>query len=393
MLRIVQVLGHIGGTRAKELLWNKIDYPDKVIVSQVLLSMGECGFKAGIAQVTRIKYAIETDIADLTWNLGAIRELGEGSQTEQAKLALRQEISHDIEHIYMLLAMLYDTRSIQLVKENIESGTSEGTTYAVELLDVFLSEQLKMRVIPVLDDLSDTEKIKRLEVFYPRVSLDAKLSLKFLVNRDFTQTNRWTKAAVIYQIGIQKIADFKLDLIAQLFNPDRLIREVAGWALYQIDPESYRSNVARLEEQTRRKIDEVILDRGNLSSLMVFEKILFYQHISFFEGIPGITLSFLADISDEVKLPAQQSLSIDEKFNNSFYVIYSGSVKYYVKGNYEMEFGKGQFVGEMLSAPGFANTNLVVANEETVLLKINKDLFYELVSDNVKLADKVLEYI
>ncbi len=126
---------------------------------------------------------------------------------------------------------------------------------------------------------------------------------------------------------------------------------------------------------------------------MVFEKILFYQHISFFEGIPGITLSFLADISDEVKLPAQQSLSIDEKFNNSFYVIYSGSVKYYVKGNYEMEFGKGQFVGEMLSAPGFANTNLIVANDETVLLKINKDLFYELVSDNVKLADKVLEYI
>ena len=126
---------------------------------------------------------------------------------------------------------------------------------------------------------------------------------------------------------------------------------------------------------------------------MVFEKILFYQHISFFEGIPGITLSFLADISDEVKLPTQHSLSIDEKFNNCFYVIYSGSVKYYVKGNYETDFNKGQFVGEMLSAPGFANTNLIVANEETVLLKINKDLFYELVSDNVRLADKVLEYI
>jgi len=105
----------------------------------------------------------------------------------------------------MLLAMLYDTRSIQLVKENIESGTSEGTTYAVELLDVFLSEQLKMRVIPVLDDLSDSEKSNASKYFYPRVSLDAKLSLKFLVNRDFTQTNRWTKATVIYQIGIRKL--------------------------------------------------------------------------------------------------------------------------------------------------------------------------------------------
>jgi len=58
-----------------------------------------------------------------------------------------------------------------------------------------------------------------------------------------------------------------------------------------------------------------------------------------------------------------------------------------------MDFNKGQFVGEMLSAPGFANTNLVVANEENSFAEDHKDLFYELVSDNVKLADKVLEYI
>lgn len=393
MLRIVQVLGHIGGNRAKELLWNKIDYPDKVIVSQVLLSLGECGFKAGIAQVTRIKYAIETDIADLTWNLGAIRELGDTQPTEQARLALRQEISHDIEHIYMLLAMLYDTRSIQLVKENIESGTSEGTTYAVELLDVFLSEQLKVRVIPVLDDLSDLEKIKRLEVFYPRVNLDAKLCLKFLVNRDFTQTNRWTKSTVIYQIGIQKIADFKLDLIAQLFNPDRLIREVAGWSLHQIDPNLYLTNSTRLEETQKRRLDRAVLKEKQGHKLMLYEKVIFFQNISVFYGIPGLTLSYLADISKEHQLKEGEYLSVDERLNNDFYIIYSGSVQYFENSRFVKDFHKGQFVGEMLSAPGFINTNLLVGKEETILLKINKDQFYELLSDHVKLTDKFLQFI
>ncbi|MBI3482078.1 MAG: cyclic nucleotide-binding domain-containing protein [Bacteroidetes bacterium] len=380
MLRIVQVLGRIGGTRAKELLWNKIDYPDKVVVSQVLLSLGECGFKAGIAQVTRIKYAIETDIADLTWNLGAIRELGEGQPSDQVRLALRQEISHDIEHIYMLLAMLYDTRSIQLVKENIESGTSEGTTYAVELLDVFLSEQLKMRVIPVLDDLSDSEKIKRLEVFFPRVSLDAKLSLKFLVNRDFTQTNRWTKATVIHQIGIQKIADFKLDLIAQLFNPDRLIREVAGWSLHQIDPGHYFANAPRLEEIQKRWLDRAVLKDVPGHKLMLYEKIIFFQSISVFYGIPGLILSYLADISKEQKLSSGEYLSVDERLNNDFYILYSGSVQYFENSRYVKDFHKGQFVGEMLSAPGFINTNLLVGKEDSTLLKINKDQFYEILN-------------
>ncbi len=393
MMRIVQVLGRIGGQRAKELLWNKIDYPDKVIVSQVLLSLGECGFKAGIAQITRIKYAIETDIADLAWNLGAIQELGEDEQSAQVKLSLRQEINHDIEYVYMLLAMLYDTRSIQLVKENIESGTSEGATYAVELLDVFLSEQLKMRVIPVLDDISDNEKINRLEVFYPRVNLDQKLVLKFLINRDFTQTNRWTKATVIHQIGTQKITDFTLDLIAQLFNPDRLIREVAGWGLLQIDPKLYEANSRRLDEDHKRWLDRAVLKKHDDNKLMLYERAAFFQSISVFDGIPGLILSYLADISKEQRLKPDEFLSVDERLNNEFFIIFRGSVQYYEKSRYVRDFGDGQFVGEMLSAPGFVNTNLLVAKEETTLLKINKDQFYELLSDNVKLTDKFLQFI
>ena len=77
MLRVIQVIGRIGGQRAREILWSKIDYPNKIVVSQVLLSLGECGFKAGISQITRIKYAIESDIADISWNLSAIQEVGD----------------------------------------------------------------------------------------------------------------------------------------------------------------------------------------------------------------------------------------------------------------------------------------------------------------------------
>lgn len=393
LIRIVQVMGLIGGQRAKDLLWNKIDYPDKVVVSQVLLSLGECGFKAGISQITRIKYAIESDIADLTWNLSAIQEVGDEADARDVKKALRQEIQNDIDHIYMLLAMLYDTRSIQLVKENIESGTTEGTTYAVELLDVFLSEQLKQRVIPTLDDLPDSEKISRLEVFYPRVNLNSKLVLKFLINRDFTQSNRWTKATVLRQIGRMKIADFTLDLIAQLFNPDRLIREAAGWALYQIDAPTYHENTARLGELVKKDLDRVIIENNNQTGLMLLEKVLFYQRLKVFEEIPGLSLSFLADISVEVDLDEGQTVVLDDTQNNNFFIMYSGTVDYFEKGKLAATYRPGQFIGEMVPSAGFLNANVLIAKENTVMLTISKDLFYELLSDNVKLADRVLEYI
>lgn len=393
LLRIIKTLGRIGGQRARDLLWNKIDYPDKTIVSQVLLSLGESGFKAGISQITRIKYAIESDIADITWNLNAMQEISNAGEAKLIRLALEREIQNDVQHIYMLLAMLYDTRSIQLVKENIESGTTEGTTYAIELLDVFLSEQLKQRVIPVLDDLSVVDKIKKLEVFYPRVRLDEKLALKFMINRDFTQSNRWTKAVVLHQIGTLKYKEFKMDLIAQLFNQDQLVREVAAWSLHEIDVESYHENTARLGVDFKREMDEVIMDRMAKTHQLLYDKVMFYRSIEFFEGLPGLILSFLADISIETKLERRESITIDERVNNDFHIVFSGQVDLYQKGEKVGEFKRGQFIGEMLAAPGFANTNRVVAIEPTILLRIDKDQFYELLSDNVRLADRVLEYI
>jgi ATP:ADP antiporter, AAA family len=390
MLKIIQAMGRIGGQRAKEQLWNKIDYPNKVVVSQVLLSLGECGFKAGISQITRIKYAIEADIADIRWNLSAIQEIDNDGFNEQIKSALRLEIENDIEHIYMLLAMLYDTRSIQLVKENIDSGTADGITYAVELLDVFLTEQLKQRVIPVLDDLTDVERIGRLEDFYPRVKLDSKLVLKFIINREFTQSNRWTKATVIFQIGMQRLVDFKLDLIAQLFNPDHFIKEVSAWALYQISTEEYHQNTRRLGEYQKRELDSVII----LSKKMMrFEKVLFFQKISIFENIPGVTLANLADISQEIHVQSGESLLLDDKANNNFYILVSGVIDFYQQGQRISQFSQGQFIGEMMPLPNFVNTNLLIAQSEVVILKFNKDQFYELIADNVRLADKIIEFI
>ena len=390
MLRVIQVIGRIGGQRAREILWGKIDYPNKIVVSQVLLSLGECGFKAGISQITRIKYAIESDIADISWNLSALHEVGDEGFSAHIKGSLRWEIQNDIDHIYMLLTMLYDTRSIQLVKENIDSATAEGITYAIELLDVFLSEQLKQRVIPILDDLTDTERVNRLENFYPRVKLDSKLVLKFMINRDFAQSNRWTKACVLFQIGILRIMDFKLDLIAQLFNPDTLIREVSAWALYQHDPEAYEENTRRLGESAKRELDAPIIQSRKMTR---FEMVLFLQKINFFKDVPGITLSHLSDISQELRMKPKESLPLDEKLNNYFYVLISGTVDFFQRGELVSEFTSGQFIGEMLGLPNFVNTNLIIAKSDVVILKFNKDQFYELLSDDVKLADKVLEFI
>lgn len=184
-----------------------------------------------------------------------------------------------------------------------------------------------------------------------------------------------------------------MDLIAQLFNPDTLIREVAAWALYQIKAEEYLVNSKRLGDDIKTRLDKVILTQAQ-SELMEFEKIKFYQSIEILKEIPGITLSYLADISEEIRLAQNEILKLDQNLNNYFYLTYQGTVEYFSKGKFVREFKKGEFIGEMLAGGGYGSSNLLQAmGENTILLKINKNQAYELLADKITLTEKFLQFI
>jgi AAA family ATP:ADP antiporter len=395
MLRIVQIMGRIGGQTATEMLWNKIDYPDKIISSQILEALSQTGFKANISQITRIKYAIENNISDISWNIAAYLEIPDNKNTRQLRLALKEENAHDIRHIYTLLSMLYDSKSIHLIKQNIESRTSEGITYAIEMLDVLLAEDLKQKIIPILDDISDTEKINKLQVFYPRAKLSTQLSLKFLINRDFSQSNRWTKSCAIYQIGRLKIAEFKYDLIANLFNPDMMVKQMAAWGLYNIDPELYFEHITRLPALTKSELDSKILNRdlaiehGDL----VFEKVRFLQSMDVFNSITGLILSYVGDDMPTKLLSEGETLNLAGDMSQYFIIIRSGQANLYNNGELQRTLGVKKFVGEQIENQDDNSSNLIVAVEDTNLLLINKDRYYELLSDNLLFAQSVIKYM
>ena len=183
-----------------------------------------------------------------------------------------------------------------------------------------------------------------------------------------------------------------MDLIAQLFNPDRLLREVAGWALFQINAAEYEEHVNRLSPDIRNDLERAIRQKNEGRTLMVFEKTLFLQKIGCFEGIPGVTVSFLADICDEVHLKTRQTLVLDDRYQNNFFVVYRGSTELFVKGKPVKDYLVGDLIGEQLSVPGYGQASVLTATNDTTLLRFNKDLFYELLAGNVRVADQVLEF-
>lgn len=399
-VEIVAIYGKLGGKMAEQFLWSKIDYPDKNVVSQVLLSLSHCGFSANEDQVQRIKMYIEDDISVIVWNIKAIEQL-KNQKEKDLKLiieSLVEENEHNYEHIYMLLSMIYDQKSIQLVKENIETNTNEGISYAIELLDVFLAEDLKPKIIPILDDTADIDIIRRLQMFYPSIEISFDDLIRLLINREFNSINRWTKTSILHYIGERQIADkYDMELISNLFNPDSLLKEVSAWSLYKINKEYYHENSERLELHDRNHLKNLILgqkfdDASELRPHMKFELVNFLKKESLLGELPSYILASIVDFVEEVYLDNKTIIDPKEWHNECFYIVNHGMLEVRNSlGEIIDQFSKGEFLGEQINIDLLDESATIGVIGDTLLLKIDKSKFLDLITNEYEVTLKLLD--
>jgi ATP:ADP antiporter, AAA family len=399
-LDIVKIYGKVGGAEAQELLWSKVDFPDNKVVAQVFLALSHCGFRAMEVHVQRIKQVIEEDIASIVWNLKAIVKFKESESHEFDEIinSIREENDHIYGHIYMLLSMIYDQKSIELVKENIETKTTEGISYAVELLDVFLSEDLKQRIIPILDDIQDIDRIRRLQMFYPLMETTEDELLRQIITRGYNQINRWTKVSAIRYIGENKISGkYDMELISNLFNPDMLIKEISAWSMREIDSQFFIEHNERLESSERNHLRNLLLGQhfeyvSQLRPHMKAEIVSFMKKKTLLAGLPSYILASIVDFIEDVYLEGNTVVTPSDWSNESFYLLFHGSMTVIdLNGELMDHFTEGDFLGEQINIDLLEESVSFNIDEDTALLKIEKNKFFDLITNEYEVTLKLLD--
>ena len=110
-----------------------------------------------------------------------------------------------------------------------------------------------------------------------------------------------------------------------------------------------------------------------------------------FREVPGLTLSMVVDELEEIMIKEGETYSISGDNQSYFYFIYEGLVDYYRKGRVAFKFNKASFIGELFEDEGAMNSNLLRAESDSVLWRIEKDKFYGLLSDNTSFAQSVID--
>lgn len=399
MLKIVLITSRIGGENALKLLWDKIDFPNARIVEQVVFALRYYNYKAKESEVATINILLDHEMSKAMWNLAAYSELPKAPEFKELAKALKEEIDTNFEHIMMLLSILYDPESIRLVKENIDSGTIEGIAFALELLDLFISQEIKPKLFPLLDDMSVKDKLNILQFYYPRQTYNPIQVLNYILNRDYNQNNRWTKACAIHTLAQMEDFHASKGLIAQLFNPDMMLKETAAWVLFHKSKDTYDKVSLRLPKEEKKILDESIENNKLLDGLddgffLNIEIGMFLKEIPVFSTIRGTLLAELIDKMNTINLDEGNTFEFDDDDEHkTIFIVASGKaqVKEDDKTLYKLE--EGDVWGEIFVIDHTDHANSIQAVKKTVLFQITLNDFYNVISNQHELAQEFINSV
>ncbi|MFW6218876.1 MAG: hypothetical protein ACOC3S_02025 [Bacteroidota bacterium] len=294
-LRIIRLWGKIHSVKSTGYLVKKIDYYNKKLAWHAVRVLKENHFHAKGNLVQKILDLVRTQCGIIGRNMIVVLGFKDNGELAGLKNQIEIEQQDHMNHLFDLLSLVYDTESVAHVKENLQTGTSESIGFAMELLDIFIHDEIKPYLLPLLDDMPLADKIKELQKEYPLVKVPFEKLPEEILNRDIYQISPVSKAICIRNFGEVFTAKATGSLIAHLFNPLRLIAETAACKLHEIDFEFYQQCASRLPDETQQQNSRAIDYYQSSSYHLLLDRVMFLIEQSYFSNLNSYDIVWVAE--------------------------------------------------------------------------------------------------
>lgn len=245
--RIISVISAIGGERSNQMLLDKLEYHQREVFNGVIRGLYENHYKASEIEVAAIQNAILRMVVTGTWNLAAKISIRTDDPGGSLAMAIEHELWAVNEVIMMLMALIYDRRSVHRIRLSLLDKQSDDRGMAIELLDLLLNEPLKTVLVSYFKDVAVREKVDKLQALFSVDILPVDILLKRILNRDGMQMGDFIRICVLERMGnVPRFFD-ETQIIAQGFHPNPKIRETAAQLLRKNDPERFNLVTERLD--------------------------------------------------------------------------------------------------------------------------------------------------
>lgn len=124
--------------------------------------------------------------------------------------------------------------------------------------------------------------------------------------------------------------------------------------------------------------------------LLTLERVAVLQQVPLFASIPGHSLVAVARVLDEVRVEPGEVVIERGQVEDWLYVVAEGRVRAHLGDRTLVERGTGGIVGELAVLAPAPRSASVTAMEPTLLLRLRRQPFDELLEDHAELARAIL---
>ena len=274
---ILQLLGKSCSKETVGFLFSRLWANSRQLKEIAAKCLINCGFIPIEEEKQRLHELISEIIGIITWYLTARISL-EKNNDDFLLGKINNEIKRWNRFLFNILSITYKSGSISKIFENIDKGTVESVTFAMEMADIVVSDSVKQKLLPLLDVVPDDIKLKNLLQFFPGDIPVRKKLLEDIINRDYNLINLWTKACALRSISGIEGENMAESITALLFSPEEIIQEEAAKLLARTQPGLYISVSGRIPESVKEHLDKII--NGTITEReLIFDKVLFLNKL------------------------------------------------------------------------------------------------------------------
>ena len=128
--------------------------------------MREAKFQSTPGNINRILNDIVRLINMMSWNFAAYASITRSSRFSLLRMPLNPKSMIIINTLYHLLSLAYNPTSIGNIKKMLNEGSDTDISFAIELLDQIVNEEIKQVFFPVVENISVNERFKQLQYFF-----------------------------------------------------------------------------------------------------------------------------------------------------------------------------------------------------------------------------------
>ncbi len=324
-LKIISVLEEIGGKEVVNFFKTNLNYPNKIISERIILALGSLNYKSNKSEKLLFSNKLEEEIDNYVYITACLFDLKELNDDELILSALQTELLLTLNKIMSLLSVIYDSTAIYLIKQNLDSETSENRSFALEIADLVIDEEHKNIVLPIFNKLSISELLKIFKLTFAYPNLTVKQRLINIVNSPVGKISFFSKTTALKYLLNFPTSEVIAVLKANIINKSEMMRQIAAQSLLVLNENLYDEFVVlNTPKFTFLKLLPTKNELRNNFNKLIYNKLVYLHAKDLFKTIEYHKLQSLAEETQILELNNGSELHISVENASWFYILFSG---------------------------------------------------------------------